>query len=127
MRKSKVSDPQSFPAVFDDALNTGNLDLLLSLFEPEACFRASDGLMKQGLDALRQEMGAMIAVKARLHNHLRHVMQSGATALIIVDWTLELVPPNSGPVRSEGTATNVLRYTADEGWRMLIANPQGTA
>ncbi len=127
MRILSVSDPASFPSVFDNALNTGNLDLLLSLYEPDACFRASDGSMKEGLEALRQEMGAMIAIKARLHNKLRQVLQSGTTALIIVDWTLELALPNVGPMRSEGTATNVLRYTADEGWRMLIANPQGTA
>jgi ketosteroid isomerase-like protein len=127
MQNLNVSDPASFPLVFDEALNKGDIDLLLKLYEPEASFRASDGSVRQGQPALRQEMKALISAKAELHNTLRCVLQSGTTALIIVDWTLELDLPHTGPMKSAGTATNVLRYTADGGWRMLIANPQGTA
>lgn len=122
-----VSDPASFPSAFDHALNTANIDLLLKLYEPDASFRASDGSVQEGQQALRREMEMLIAAKANLHNQLRHVLQSGTTALIIVDWTLALDLPAVGSVNSEGTATNVLRYADGHGWRMLIANPQGAA
>lgn len=60
-----VPDPASFLSAFDNALNAGKIDALLKLYEPEASFRASDGSIQQGHQALRQETGALIAAKAR--------------------------------------------------------------
>ena len=127
MRELPVTDPASFPSAFDEALNTGNLDRLLKLYEPQASFRASDGSVKQGREALQEEMQGLISAQARLHNKLRQVVQSGETALIIVDWHLEMELPGVGHIENKGTATNVIRYVAEAGWRMLIANPQGSA
>ena len=122
-----VTDAASFPSAFDDALNAGALERLIRLYEPNASFRAADGSVKQGQDALRQEMQGLILAKARLRNKLRHVLQNEETALIVVDWTLELDPSGTGLIKSQGTAINVIRHTMEHGWRMLIANPQGTA
>ena len=71
-----VTDPATFPSAFDDALNSGDLERLLRLYEPHASFRAADGSVKRGEEALRQEMQGLILAKARLHNKLRHVLET---------------------------------------------------
>ena len=127
MSKRTVAEPEEFSYYFDQVLNAGDLESLLELYDHQASFRASDGSVRQGVQALRLELQGLISAKAELHNQLRHVFQSGDTALILVDWTLRLDLPDAGHVESKGTATNVLRYSEVGGWQMLIANPQGTA
>ena len=72
-----VTDPAMFPSAFNDALNAGDIERLLRLYEPHASFRAADGSVKQAEEALRQEMHGLILAEARLHNRLRHVLESG--------------------------------------------------
>ena len=126
MKHSIVTDPTTFPTAFDHALNAGDLDRLVCLYDPQAAIRTSEGSVGRGVDQITQEMGKLISAKALIDNRLRHIFQNGDTALI-VDWTLELNTPDGQRVKAQGTATNVIRQTADHGWRMIISNPQGTA
>lgn len=122
-----VTDPATFPTAFDHAVNAGDLDQLLRLFEPQACIRKSDDSVGEGTDQISGELRNLLSAKAQLHNHLRRLFRSGETALIVVDWTLELNNPDGKRVTTQGTATNVIRQSAENGWRMLIANTQGAA
>jgi ketosteroid isomerase-like protein len=67
-----------------------------------------------------------------IHEHrtlvtLRHMLRTGSLALIIADYMLRLNEPHGSPVKIVGTAINVIRQHPERGWRMVIANPQGTA
>lgn len=127
MNHSIVTDPTTFPTAFDHALNAGDLDQILRLYDPEASIRTSEGFVGQGVNQISQEMRKLISANAQITNRLRHILQTGETALIVVDWTLELNTPDGRRVTAQGTATNVIRQTAEHGWRMMISNPQGTA
>ena len=72
-------------------------------------------------------MQQLIAARAEIANTLRHTLVRGDVALIIVDYVLRLTAPESGPGVLSGTATNVIQHHPGKGWRMIIANPQGTA
>ena len=121
-----VQDASKFPSAFDQALNAGNLGDLLSLYDEEAIIRTADSRIEQGLAAIRVEMANLIASKAKLVNTMRHTFQSGDTALIIVDWELAFATPDGQRIERRGTATNVLGKDPEHGWRLLVANPQGT-
>lgn len=121
-----VTDPATFPHAFDAAMNGGDLDSLVQLYDEQAAIRVQSGDTHHGSDAVRGEVAKLMAAKADITNTLRHLFHSGDTALIIVDYVLRLTTPG-GPVEVKGTATNVLRRHPDRGWRLLIANPQGTA
>ena len=51
---------------------------------------------------------------------VRHVLESGDTALLVVDWEI----PQAG---MSGTATDVARRQPDGTWRCVIDNPHGGA
>ena len=72
-------------------------------------------------------MQQLIASKAHITNTLRHTFRHDDIALIVVDYVLRLTAPDGSPIPITGTATNVLQDHAEKGWRMIIANPQGTA
>lgn len=122
-----ITDPADFATAFDHALNAGDADRLLALYEPDATMRTSDGSVVEGHDLVGQEVKNLIAAHAHLDNHSRHVFRRGDIALIIVDYTLWITTPDGQRIESRGTATNVLKHTPEHGWRMLIANPQGIA
>ena len=120
-----VVRPEAFPHEFELALNRGDLERIVALYDREAIFRAQSGEICSGAAAIRAEMQQLIAAGARITNTLRHVLRHGDTALIIVDYVLHLTMPDGSPVVLTGTATNVLQKQLDGGWRMIIANPQG--
>lgn len=121
-----AQEPAKFPTAFDHALNAGNIEDLLSLYDEQATIRTSDDRVEQGYPAIRLEMEKLIDAKAELVNQTRHTFQSGDTALIVVDWTLTLSTPEGQQIHQSGTATNVLKHDSQRGWRMIVANPQGT-
>ena len=124
--QSGVTKPADFPKAFEEALNMGDLDAIVALYEEAATLRIQSGEARSGAVAVRSEMEQLIAAGARITNMLRHVLVSGDVALILVDFLLRLGTPDE-PAEVSGTATNVLRRDPNGQWRMAIANPQGVA
>ena len=126
MEHSEVTDPATFATAFDQALNAGDLDRLLRLYDPQACIRTSEGPVVECADLISRELNNLISAKAHLENRLRQLFRRGEVALIVVDYTLQINTPDGQRIAIEGTATNVLEHTPEHGWRMIIANPEGS-
>ena len=122
-----ITEAADFPHAFDTALNGGDLDRLAALYEDDAVLRVSSGETRSGGHAVREMMGGLLAAQTTITNSLRHVFRSGDVALIIVDYVLRLSAPDGSPVEVTGTAANVIRRDEEKGWRLVVANPQGTA
>lgn len=122
-----VTDPAAYPREFQNALNEGDLERIVSLYDEEAVLRVQSNEIHSGATAIRAEMQQLISARANISNTLRHTLRYGDTALIIVDYVLRLMAPDGSPTSVTGTATNVIRHHSSKGWRMIIANPQGTA
>ena len=122
-----VTDPTTFPTDFESALNAGDLDGIVGLYHEDATLHVQSGEIHSGTAATRAEMAQLIGMRAHIKNTLRHTFQHNDVALIIVDYALRVTLADGREVVQEGTATNVLRHDGEKGWRMIIANPQGTA
>ncbi|BCG01245.1 hypothetical protein PPGU19_058130 [Paraburkholderia sp. PGU19] len=124
--KSAVcSTPEQVPAAFDAALNAGDLDALLGTFSNQATMRMTDGEVVQGPAALRNGLARLLALRPHIHNQVRRVLTSGNTALVLLDWTLNVTLPDGQPHEERGTATQVMEKGRDGGWRLLVSNPSG--
>lgn len=124
---TNVTKPDEYPKAFEQALNSGDLDQIDALYDDGATVRGSTGEINQGAAAVRDEMQKLIMAKAHITNTLRHVLRNGEVALIIVDYVLQIDTPDGQRTEMRGTATNVIKEEPGLGWRMIIANPQGTA
>jgi len=122
-----VNKPADFPYDFEAALNTGDLEHIVGLYDENAVLHVQTGEIRAGEAAVRAEMRQLIESEASITNTLRHTFRHDGTALIVVDYMLRLTAPDGNPVVVTGTATNVLQDQGEKGWRMIIANPQGTA
>jgi uncharacterized protein (TIGR02246 family) len=110
-----------------DGINAGNLDALMSLYEPAAAFAAQPGSLAHGLPGIRESLAAFIAMKGTLDLKVTRILQASDLALVIGVWSFTGTGPGGEPVKLTGHNADVLRRQADGSWRFVIDNPWGTA
>jgi ketosteroid isomerase-like protein len=65
-----------------DGINTGNLDTLMPLYEPEAAFATQPGNLSHGLPGVRQALAGFIAMKGKLDLNVTRVLEVSDLALV---------------------------------------------
>lgn len=109
-----------------DGINTGNLDALMTLYEPEAGFATQPGNLAHGLLGVRESLAAFIAMKGTLDLKVTRVLAASDLALVAGVWSFTGTGPDGAPVTLTGQNADVLRRQADGSWRFVIDNPWGT-
>jgi ketosteroid isomerase-like protein len=98
-------------------MRDGDLDSVLTLYDPEIVFVNQAGEFRKDHEELKQELAPFIAVKAISEFTNRRIIVSGDTALMHTDWKIRA--PHETSVR----AVEVARRRPDGGWRWLIGDP----
>ena len=110
-----------------DALNSGNLEAALALYERQAIMVAGPGTFASGIDALRKELEGFVALKPTVRSVKRVVVETGDLAQHVGEWTLAGTDAAGQPVSMTGRSADVLRKQADGTWKIIVDNPWGTA
>src|SRR2546430_4611313 len=76
-----------------NALNSGNLDAAVSLYEPSAVLVAQPGKVARGTTALREALSAFIALKPALVSRREEVIEGEGGGPYTSDWA----PPGTEP------------------------------
>jgi len=118
--------PEQVLKAIVDGINAGNLDVLLSLYEPEAAFAPQPGSLAHGLAGIRESLAAFIAMKGTLDLQVTRVLEAGGLALVAGVWSFNGTGPDGAPVKLTGHNADVLRRQGDGSWRFVIDNPWGT-
>ena len=119
--------PQELLEAFFRTFNAGDLDATLALYEPNAMLVAEPGKTVQGMAALREALGAFLAMKPKLTPDKSEMLMTGDLALSLVKWTMNGTGPDGKPLTMTGTSSDVARRQPDGTWRLVIDNPWGTA
>ncbi|WP_077062389.1 DUF4440 domain-containing protein [Streptomyces sp. MP131-18] len=122
---SLPAEPEEMAAAFVDAFNSGNLQAMKEIFEPEAMRVISPGNYQAGKE-LWAASEETLAHRLPISLSVRHAYAVGDIALLIIDYVHEGEDPDGKHVRIEGTATDIVRRGADGVWRCVISNPSGT-
>ena len=109
-----------------DGINTGDLDALMLLYEPQAAFASQPGSLAHGLPGIREAVGRFIAMKGKLDLNVTRVLEASDLALVATVWSFTGTGPGGEPVKLSARSADVLRRQADGSWRMVIDNPWGT-
>jgi uncharacterized protein (TIGR02246 family) len=109
-----------------DGINAGDLDSLMTLYEPGAAFATQPGKLTHGLPGIREALSTFVAAKGRLDLKVTRVLEAGDLALVAGVWSFVGTGPDSQPLRLGGKSADVLRRQQDGTWRFVIDNPWGT-
>ena len=118
--------PELVLASIVEGINTGDLDALLTLYEPDAAFASQPGSLAHGLPGVREGLAGFIAMKGTLDLEVTRVLEGGGLALVIGVWSFTGTRPDGQPVTLTGQSADLLRRQPDGSWRFVIDNPWGT-
>jgi uncharacterized protein (TIGR02246 family) len=121
----KADSPAEVIELLTEALNGGDIEGAISLYEPEATFAPEPGRTVKGRGAIRAALDLFSALKPRMHGEITNVMTAGDVALVMNRWLLEGMQPDGAPVEMRGHSADVLRRAPDGAWRILIDDPWG--
>ena len=112
-----ANSPEDICRLFQQSMAAGDLDAVLSVFDPEVVLVNQSGEVTQGRDGLRQELAPFAAMKTRFAFTIKQVIQSGDIALMHTEWQV------SFPMPMSVYAIAVARRQPDGTWRWLIGDP----
>ena len=120
-----IRNPEDLDRVFAGALNTGNIDELMALYEPQASLMASPGKIVVGSEAIREALAGFIAGKPKMTLTPRVVARTTDLAVLASKWSLTMTGPDGKPAQMSGESIEVARRQADGTWRFAIDLPFG--
>ena len=117
--------PEDVDRLFAEALNAGNLDALVALYEPEASLTPAPGKQVSGHAAIREALAGFLAAKPRMDLSVRVIAQSRDVALCTARWKLAMTGPDGKPQEVAGQSIEVVRRQPDGHWLFAIDEPFG--
>jgi uncharacterized protein (TIGR02246 family) len=121
-----METPEQVLEAVVEGINTGNHELLLSLYEPGAAFATRPGNLVHGLGGVCQALDGFIALNGKLDLVVKRVLRVGDLALVLGEWSFDGTSPDGEPVNLAARNADVLRRQTDGSWRFVIDNPWGT-
>lgn len=117
--RRRAQTPEQVGAMFVEYLAAGDIEGLVSLYEPNAHFVPAPGTHLVGTGPIRKGLQQLIDAGARVKLELRDIRRVDDLALVSNTATLTGVGPE--PVTS--TTTELLRRQPDGGWAHVVDDP----
>jgi len=118
-------NPVELDRLFEQALNAGDIDALVALYEPQAALMPSPGNVVVGAAAIREALTGFLAAKPTITTSGRLVAQTGDIALLANKWTLAMTGPDGKPTTMSGNAVEVARRQPAGHWLFAMDMPFG--
>ena len=111
---------------FCEAMNRGDLDSLLALYEDNACLIPQPHEPPvHGKAAIRQALHSYPALQPKVSFQTRSSVQAGDAALLRTAWRLTGTGPDGSSLEMAHESTDVARRQPDGGWKFVIDHPFG--
>jgi uncharacterized protein (TIGR02246 family) len=117
--------PEELDTLFAKALNAGDLDALVSLYEPDASLMPAPGNVVIGKVDIRSALSGFLAAKPSMTLSARTLTQTGDLALVSAQWQLAMTGPDGKPRTMNGRSVEVVRRQEDGRWLFAIDFPFG--
>jgi uncharacterized protein (TIGR02246 family) len=116
--------PEECDTLLGEALNRGDLEAAVALYEVDAAFVQEPGKVVRGHAAVRGAMQRFLAIKPKFTISVNSV-ENGDIAVLRSKWSVNGIGPDGKPVAMSGNGIEVVRRQADGTWKFIIDNPAG--
>ena len=120
-----VTNPDDLHKAFATAFNSGNVEAVLALYEPEASLVPQPGTVTQGRASIRQALQQFLAVRGTMRIETVYVMNQGSIALTRGQWQLTGKDPQGHPIEMRVKSIEVARRQPSGEWLFVIDHPFG--
>jgi ketosteroid isomerase-like protein len=94
--------PEELDVLFANAINAGDIEAVIKLYEPGACLMPEPGQVVSGVKAVREALGGFLAMKPRISLDVKKLAETEGIALTTSKWVLEGTGPDGKPMKIEG-------------------------
>jgi uncharacterized protein (TIGR02246 family) len=115
----------SIYADFAKYLNSGDMEGLIGLYEPDAVFVRGPGDHVSGHADIRTALQGFMDLKGEISFKTRHAVQHDDIALLSNEYTLKGTDADGKPFTVTGKTSEVLRRQPDGRWLYIIDHPSG--
>jgi len=117
--------PEDLDRLFAGAMNAGDLDALVELYESDASLTPAPGKVVVGIDAIREALRGFLDGKPKMMLSPRVVARSGDLALLTSKWELSMTGADGKPAKMGGQSVEIARRQPDGNWLFAIDLPLG--
>lgn len=118
-----VTEPAEMNGAFARAFNTRDINILLSLYEPEAVLLTdSSGRSHVGIAAIARELQELLQAQGTMRSQNKICVLHDNVALLRAEWTLAA---DDGSIVVSGSSAEVVRRQADGRWLYVIDHAVG--
>ncbi|AUG80449.1 hydrolase [Kitasatospora sp. MMS16-BH015] len=119
-----AGDAEEHGRLYVQAFNSGDVEAVNRMYTEDAISVWQPGQPLTG-QARKEALAEFLSMRPTMTAELREKHVTGNTALLVVDWQIDVTTPE-GPEHLQGTGLDVLRRGEDGKWRFAIDNPFGT-
>lgn len=119
--------PNQTVASLVEAINNGDVNSAISLYETGASFAAQPTEIVSGSQNILEALSMMISMKPRLTTLSAKVIEADGVALYQSLWKMVFVDESGQEVTQNGCSADILRFHPQFGWRILVDNPWGSS
>lgn len=119
----KASEPRDLPGLFLQALNSGDVDSVVALYEPDGVVAPDPARLVAGQAAIESMVTEFLAQGPRFVLHDSEVVQASGIALVRSRWTVNTVDSGGTSAENDIAPTLVARQQPDGHWLVVIDRP----
>ena len=120
-----VTRPEDIYPTLSEAYNAGDLEALVSLYDPRAVFVIKPGRVTESPAELHSAMQHLVALHGRLTVNPRTFIRSDDLVLVLGTFTLSGRRGDGTPFERTSRFADVLRRQPDGRWLIAVDNPYG--
>jgi uncharacterized protein (TIGR02246 family) len=121
------TQPEDIHQRFAEAVNAGDVDALVALFEPHATVIEQTGERTEGIDGIRAHLEHLVGLRPVMRIEASRAYRKGGLALLSSRWTATATTPDGQPVEMEFHGSELARHQPDGSWRLVLDNPWGAS
>lgn len=121
-----ATTPEQIHRLFEEMFNAGDIDGLMTLYEPGSALIPQPGSLASGNEQVRGALAAYLALGGRMTLDTKLVVTVGDLAYLANTWSLEgATSPDGQPLTLGATTAEVARRQPDGTWLYVIDNAWG--
>ncbi|HYO99061.1 MAG TPA: SgcJ/EcaC family oxidoreductase [Pyrinomonadaceae bacterium] len=121
----KVYKPEDMNAAFAEAFNSGNIENLMALYEPDAVLVPKPGLVVEGTEALRAALQELLDLRGYMQSENQYALVHGDIALLRAKVHLAGTAPDGARLEINNHTAEVVRRQPDGSWLYILDHPYG--
>ena len=115
-----VQRPEEMNPAFAAAVNSGDIENLLALYEPDALLAARPGERARGANEIRAALEGLLALGGTMESRNVYCMQVEDIALLQGEWRLVTTAPDATPLELTSRTAEVVRRQPDGSWLYVV-------